>query len=250
MDKTFTEEPSVLSESETFWLLDKPSGWLVHPQRGVDAPALTDWVIQNLGQGRTFPVHRLDRGTSGLMLWAKNPESARNWQLLWQAGKVRKGYIALVRGRFEGEHFLDHPVPGDQKAERKPAQSYFSAMGSVDADPRPLSLLEVETYTGRFHQIRRHVKHLGHPLIGDSNYGRTELNRAFRASVGLARLALHAAWLSVPQGTIDDGTINYFSNLPGSLSKPLERLGFMQADFSTQRLKLFLKPRYAVSQPM
>ena len=71
MDKTFTEAPSVLKESKTFWLLDKPSGWLVHPQRGVDAPALTDWVMENLGQEQAFPVHRLDRGTSGLMLWAK-----------------------------------------------------------------------------------------------------------------------------------------------------------------------------------
>ena len=247
MNKNFTEEPSVLSESETFWLLDKPSGWLVHPQRGVDAPALTDWVTKNLGQVRTFPVHRLDRGTSGLMLWAKNSESARKWQELWQAGKVRKGYIALVRGRFEGEYFLDHPVPGDEKAERKPAQSYLSALGSVDAKPRSLSLIEIETYTGRFHQIRRHVKHLGHPLIGDSNYGRTELNRAFRASVGLARLALHAAWLSVPQGTSDDASVPYFSTLPGSLSEPLERLGFPRTDLSTQRLKLFLKPRYVAA---
>ena len=73
------------------------------------------------------------------------------------------------------------------------------------ASPRALSLLEVEPYTGRYHQIRRHVKHLGHPLIGDSNYGRTELNRAFRASVGLARLALHAAWLNCRKTRKVDG---------------------------------------------
>ena len=248
MDKTFTEAPSVLKESETFWLLDKPSGWLVHPQRGVDAPALTDWVMENLGQAQAFPVHRLDRGTSGLMLWAKNSETARSWQALWQAGKVRKGYIALVRGRFSGEQFLDHPVPADEKAERKPAQSYLSVLESVDASPRALSLLEVEPYSGRYHQIRRHVKHLGHPLIGDSNYGRTELNRALRASVGLARLALHAAWLQLPAAQVNDEPTTYFSHLPASLHEPLVRLGFSERALSTQQFKLFLRPRCVGSE--
>ena len=243
MDKTFTETPSVLKDSETFWLLNKPSGWLVHPQRGVDAPALTDWVMENLGQDQAFPVHRLDRGTSGLMLWAKNSESARSWQALWQAGRVRKGYVALVRGHFAGERFLDHPVPADEKAERKPAQSYLSVLESVEATPRALSLLEVEPYTGRYHQIRRHVKHLGHPLIGDSNYGRTELNRAFRASVGLTRLALHAAWLQLPAAQADDDPMTYFSNLPTSLTNPLIRLGFSEVALDITRLRLFLKPR-------
>ena len=247
MDKTFTEEPEILAEFDTHWLINKPSGWLVHPQRGVDAPTLTDWLTLLVGQSRAFPVHRLDRGTSGIMLWAKNSASARIWQQAWQSGGVRKGYTALVRGMLEGEHFIDHPVPGDEKAERKSAQSKLVAIASVRARPRALSLVEVEPYTGRFHQIRRHVKHLGHPLIGDSNYGRTELNRAYRQSVGLSRLALHAAWLALPN--LDDPieVSRYFAPLPESLRDPLLRLGFEDRHLDRQSFTLFLKPRQAVS---
>ena len=85
MDKTFTEHPSVLKESETFWLLDKPSGWLVHPQRGVDAPALTDWVIQNLGQtcnvqfqSITNPVLKSYIPPKEQCDWAKSPPKCAN----------------------------------------------------------------------------------------------------------------------------------------------------------------------------
>lgn len=243
MDKSFTETPQVLLECSTHWILDKPSGWLVHPQRGVDALAMTDWVAQNLGQGRSFPVHRLDRGTSGIMVWAKNSESARYWQQAWQAGAVRKGYLALVRGRLIDEHFVDHPVPGDEGAARKPAQSKILPIESITATPRPLSLVEVEPYTGRFHQIRRHVKHLGHPLIGDSNYGRTELNRAFRDSVGLSRLALHAAWLSLPSPDNGEVSVVHYASLPASLQSPLCKLGFSPRSLSKDAFKLFLKAR-------
>ena len=244
MDKTFTEDPMVLGEFDTHWLIYKPSGWLAHPQRGVDAPALTDWVGKLFGQSRSFPVHRLDRGTSGIMLWAKDSRSAAQWQEAWQLGKVRKGYLALVRGRIEGDHFIDHPVPSDEKAARKPAQSKLTAIASVSATPRDLSLVEVEPYTGRFHQIRRHVKHLGHPMIGDSNYGRTELNRAYRQSVGLSRLALHAAWLHLPTGnsTHPESQV-HFAPIPGSLREPLLRLGFEAQHLSTDVFKLFLMPR-------
>ena len=243
MDKTFTEEPRLLRESESYWLINKPSGWLAHPQRGVDAPALTDRVIEFLGQEKAFPVHRLDRGTSGIMLSAKDSASARHWQEAWQAGRVRKGYIALVRGRVEGEHFIDHPVPGDEGAQRKPAQSMLRAMATVSATPRDLSLLEVEPYTGRFHQIRRHVKHLGHPLIGDSNYGRTELNRAYRNSVGLSRLALHAAWLCLPTEESKESEMVFQVPLPSSLRQPLTTLGFDEDALSAKALKLFVTPR-------
>jgi len=247
MDKTYTEEPSVLREFDTHWLVQKPSGWLVHPQRGVDAPALTDWVVEFLGQSKAFPVHRLDRGTSGIMLWAKDSKGARTWQEAWQSGRVRKGYVALVRGRVEGEHFIDHPVPGDEGAERKPAQSMLRAIATVSAQPRDLSLLEVEPYTGRFHQIRRHVKHLGHPLIGDSNYGRTELNRAYRQSVGLARLALHAAWLQISDLANPECTSMHFAPIPRSLRLPLLSLGMDRSCLEMEKLRLFLTSRLDAS---
>ena len=237
-EKSSTEEPSVITELSDAWLVDKPSGWLVHPQRGVDAHSMTDWVGTNLGHGRSFPVHRLDRGTSGIMVWAKSSESARSWQSAWQAGLIRKGYLAIVRGSVEGEHFVDHPVPGDEGGEKKAAQSMVRAISTLCVEPRFLTLLEVEPYTGRYHQIRRHVKHLGHPLIGDSNYGRTELNRAFCQTHGLCRLGLHASWLHV---TPDRMT--YRAPLPGSLERPLKSLGGLDSAHADDAFKLFLRPR-------
>ena len=240
LSESSTDEPCLIADLGDAWLVNKPSGWLAHPQRGVDASSMTEWVGLNLGQGRAFPVHRLDRGTSGLMVWAKNSEGARRWQRAWQGGAVRKGYLAIVRGCVEEAQYVDHPVPGDEHGAKKTAQSMIRPIATLDVEPRHLSLLEVEPYTGRYHQIRRHVKHLGHPLIGDSNYGRTELNRAFCRKFGLCRLALHAVWLHlVPEFA------TYFAPIPESMKQPLVSLGGYHYVTATNAFKLFSKPREA-----
>lgn len=165
-----------------------------------------DTVLARLaaqGYPKLFTVHRLDAATSGALLFARTIEAARAVGQAFEAGRVGKRYLALVRGEFpEGRVVVDHPVPRDEGGPRVPAQTCFERLAvTTVADSalreRRYSWIAAEPRTGRFHQIRRHAKHLGHPLVGDTNYGRSEHNAFVRARTGLDRLALHAERLSL-----------------------------------------------------
>ncbi len=207
-----------LHRDERFVALDKPSGLLVHRGWGDDAVTAVDLVSKALG-ARVFPVHRLDRATSGVLLMALDADSARLLHEQFEAGGADKHYHALVRGQPPDAGTIDHPIPRKEGGPRVPAVTEyrtltrFSRVSWVLARPR----------TGRLHQVRRHLKHLGHPLIGDVNYGRGELNRLFRAEYDLHRLALHAASLTVLHPTTGLPT-TIASPLPTDLQATLERL--------------------------
>lgn len=180
--------------------VDKPSGMLVH--RGWDNDPVVAMTLLRDQLGRhVYPVHRLDRGTSGVLVFALSSEVAAALQQQFQEGGVQKRYLALVRGRpKEDQGVVDHPVPKAEDGPRVPAVTAWRRLWSGDPSTSlraGLSLVEAEPKTGRLHQIRRHLKHLGHPLVGDVNYGRSEINRLFRDQYGLHRLALHAISLSL-----------------------------------------------------
>src|SRR5262249_44825629 len=153
-----------------------------------------------------FPVHRLDRGTSGVIVFARSSEAARTLHEAFERGAVDKRYVALVRGEPLPSVVVDHPLPRREGGPRVDASTEIETLwaGDVDlaalgvaADPRlrPVqryALVAARPKTGRLHQVRRHLKHVGHPVVGDANYGRGEHNRALAAAVGLTRLALHA----------------------------------------------------------
>ena len=188
---------AVLYEDEALLAIDKPSGLPVH--RGLDGS--DDNVVIRLaalGFARTVaPVHRLDRATSGVLVCAKTPAAATALGAAFATGRVHKRYIALVRGSLKGARDVDHPIPRDEGGSRIDARTRVTPLAEVTIEDSPLreqryTLVCAEPHTGRFHQVRRHLKHLGHPVIGDANYGRSEHNRFVRDRFGLARLALHA----------------------------------------------------------
>lgn len=156
------------------------------------------------GVAHIHTVHRLDRPTSGVLLLAKNPEIARFLSQRFEAHEVEKTYWAFVRGApLERETLVDQPVPKDEGAERVPARTRVRCLGTATVVDSPLrekriSWLEAKPETGRFHQIRRHTKHIGCPILGDTTYGKSEHNRLARDRFGLTRLALHAERLRVP----------------------------------------------------
>ncbi len=194
---THQRPPRVIHEDDSILAIDKPAGMLVHRGWGKDDEVLVDWVKEYTQAEKVHPIHRLDRATSGVVLFAQNPTAARNLNKLFEQRQIQKHYIALVRGIAPEIGYLDHPVPTEPKGkERVPAQSSFRRLASNrTTQPRECSLVEVAPHSGRVHQIRRHMAHLNHPLIGDANYGKGKINRAFKEHYNLPGLALHAVSL-------------------------------------------------------
>lgn len=195
--------------------VDKPSGMAVH--RGWSQERYTVLQVLRDQVGRhVFPVHRLDRATSGALLLAFDPGTARALQEQFEAGEVRKRYLALVRGIPPEEGVVDHPIPRAPDGPRVPAVTEFRRLGTFER----YALLEVVPRTGRLHQIRRHLKHISHPLIGDVRYGKGEHNRLFRERFGLHRLALHALELEIARPSL-----RLFAPVPEDLAGALRAMG-------------------------
>ncbi|HEX2253483.1 MAG TPA: pseudouridine synthase [Thermoanaerobaculia bacterium] len=216
----------ILLEEGSLVAVDKPSGMLVHRGWGRDrVVAMT--VVRDLLGRRVYPVHRLDRGTSGVLLFALDPGTARAVQERFQEGRVEKRYLALVRGVAPEAGLIDHPLPRakDKRSERIPAVTEFRCVQVVGR----YSLVEAVPHTGRLHQVRRHLKHLSLPLVGDVEYGKGEHNRLFRERHGLHRLALHAASLALPHPA-DDRPLRIEAPLPEDLRGPLVSAGFLLGD--------------------
>lgn len=179
--------PELLYRDEWLVAIDKPSGYLVHRGWGQDGPVALEVVRDQLGQ-TLYPVHRLDRQTSGVLLFALYPEVARDLQAAFERGGIDKRYLALCRGCDAALTHVDRPLtkePG--KGERKPAHTDLELV----ARSGRYGLYRAWPRSGRTHQIRRHLKHASHPIIGDVRYGKGDHNRLFREEYDFHRLALH-----------------------------------------------------------
>jgi tRNA pseudouridine65 synthase len=188
----------VLHFDDEVVVVNKPGGILVH--RSFEAPDRV-FVLQELSRqlGRwLFPVHRLDRAASGVLAFALSSDAARRLQAAMGAADARKEYLALVRGLAPEAGAVDKPLK-DERGEPQPARTEFRRLAAFSG----CSLLEVRIASGRRHQIRRHLSHLAHQILGDSSYGKGRLNRRFREAYGLPRLFLHASRLDVehPSGS-------------------------------------------------
>jgi tRNA pseudouridine65 synthase len=220
----------ILHEDADIVVVAKPSGLLVHrTEASADEAAVLQLARDATGGAHVYPVHRLDRGASGVLVLARSPAAARVLHEQLEEGSAEKRYLALVRGAPPPEGVIDHPIPRREDGPRVPALTEFTrvAVVSVQVGPRlqPYALVEARPRSGRFHQIRRHLKHIGHPLIGDANYGRSEHNRLCRERFGLARLALHAASLAFDHpGTRE--RVRFTTPLPDDLRDPLRAMGF------------------------
>lgn len=182
----------ILYRDDHLVAINKPSGMLVH--RGWardDLPALQR-LRNQLGRP-VYPVHRLDRATSGVLLFALHAEVARNLHEQFAAGTVHKRYLALCRGSSPSLGRIDHPLTKTTARGRTldgPVQPAVTDVRLLGAFER-YGLYEAVPHTGRTHQIRRHLKHASHPIIGDIRYGKGEHNRLFRERFAFHRLALH-----------------------------------------------------------
>ena len=200
---------------------DKPSGLLVHRGWDDDDDVAMFRVRDAIG-ARVHPLHRLDRGTSGALLFARSPEVTAILQKSFDEHVVEKRYLALVRGEPPAEGVIDYPVPKSEDGPRVPALTRFRLVARSAIDR--CSLVEARPETGRLHQIRRHLKHISHPLVGDVTYGSGAINRHYRATYALHRLALHASALAFPHPVTGE-LLEISAPVPDDLGVALERLG-------------------------
>ena len=202
------ETLDILYQDECLVVVNKPSGLLVH--RSMIDRHETRFAMQivrdQIGQ-HVFPVHRLDKPTSGVLVFALSSEMARKLGEQFQGGKVEKTYLAVVRGITPEAGVIDHALKEkhdkmtDKKARKdKPAQDAISEYRRLATVELPVqidrypqsrySLVEVKPKTGRKHQVRRHMKHIAHPVIGDAKHGKGNHNRYFAEHMNAGRLLL------------------------------------------------------------
>ncbi len=206
----------LIIEDKDLIAVSKPAGMLVHRTRiaSGEGPFLLQQVRDLTGR-YLYPVHRLDRPTSGIVLFAATLEAARALSESFRNNAVRKTYIAVVRGWIEERGSVDSPLDkpsdgdtGKAKAGRvapKDALTEYIRLATVEVPftvsrhpTSRYSLVSVHPLTGRRHQIRRHLRRISHPVIGDVEYGDGRHNRFFRSRFGIRRLLLHAWKLTIP----------------------------------------------------
>lgn len=202
------EELPILYRDEHIVVIDKPPNLLVHRSE-IDRHE-TRFAIQilrdQIGQ-YVWPAHRLDRGTSGVLLFGLSREIASHLGRQFDAGTIEKRYWAVVRGFPPASGSIDHALSrqrdtyefkGEHSSdEAQSALTHFRKLGEIElpvaVDRYPSSryaLLELDPVTGRRHQLRRHLKHIAHPIIGDATYGKGRHNRYFAEHLGCHRLLL------------------------------------------------------------
>ena len=204
----------IIYRDEHLIAINKPSGLLVH-RSWLDSHA-TEFAVQKLRDQigeHVYPAHRLDRPTSGVLLFLLDKSHATNLMEQFAEQQTEKRYLAVVRGHI-GEGFLDYALKkkldkiadkhANQDQEPQEAQTAYKGLSfcelPIAVRPYPqsrYSLVEMVPKTGRRHQLRRHMKHLHHPIIGDTTHGDGKHNQMFRDNFESDRLLLHSSYLAV-----------------------------------------------------
>ncbi|MFW6080953.1 MAG: pseudouridine synthase [Desulfosalsimonas sp.] len=198
----------ILYIDRDFVAVNKPAGLMVHRARG--APQETSFALQmvrDLIGARVYPVHRLDKPTSGVLVFGRHKEAASLLAQEFSGSRIYKRYLAVVRGHASGNGAIEKPLA--KYRERKirtrlsqAARTRYLRLGITElpypVGPYPTarySLILASPETGRYHQIRRHLQHISHPVIGDRAHGDSSHNRFFAEVFGCSRLLLTAAEL-------------------------------------------------------
>lgn len=230
----------VCYQDEHLIAVNKPAGWLVHrswldrKEKVVVMQTVRDMIGQHV-----FTVHRLDRPTSGVLLMALSSDVARTLSVQFEQHQVKKSYLAVTRGYLEGEGVVDYDLTqeldkiadkfADPDKAPQPAVSHYQGLAQVEMPvaigrypTSRYSLMALSPLSGRKHQLRRHMSHLRHPIIGDTTHGDLRHNRRFAETFDCSRLLLHASRVEFNHPvtgeplTIDARVDNSWQNLMGT----------------------------------
>lgn len=219
------------------WLVavDKPAGLLVHRTILAQAEEFALQRVRAQTGRRVYAIHRLDRPTSGVLVFGLSREAAVAVSKQFEERQVQKRYLAVVRGWPEENGVIDCPLRDAPDLAVRPALTRYRVLARVELPVAvgryPTSryaVVDAQPLTGRYHQIRRHFHHVFHPIIGDTSHGEGRHNRFFRERFGVRRLLLHAARLSIMHPATG-AELCLCAPLDGQWLKLLEDLGMEAA---------------------
>jgi tRNA pseudouridine65 synthase len=243
MQKTQEEPLEILYQDSDMVIVNKPSGLLVHksPIDKKEHRFALQEVRNQIGR-YVYPVHRIDKPTSGILLFALTKEVAQKLSLAFVQGEIEKSYLAVARGYTDIAGEIHHPLKQmldtkEQKAkgvtkEPQEAHTSYRRLATLElpyeVSRYPVarySLVWLSPHTGRKHQLRRHLKHIHHHLIGDTKHGRGEHNRLFREHLNIHRLLLHAYTMRLKHPT-KGYMLTIVAPLDDSFCRIVERFGY------------------------
>ncbi len=186
----------ILKKTKTYCIVHKPAGMVVYADTKADQKVSAQFHLQQqLGQ-KVFPIHRIDKSTCGVLIYAFNQQKANQLATLFKEKKVEKTYLAFVHGQAPEELRVDQPLKKHKQKLTEVAVTNISTLESIEmiarGETRHYSLVKASPETGRYHQIRRHLKMIKCPIVGDQTYGNSWNNDYFQSEYGIDRALLCA----------------------------------------------------------
>ena len=194
----------ILYENDYIVVVNKPNDVLMYPSyyaRNITDLTLVELLNDQL-QFKVSPLHRLDRKTSGVVIFGKSSEAAKAFEKLFSNQQIEKHYIAIVRGFCSDEGVIDTPIKNNDTGVYKEALTLYKTLSKYEwdmpvtpYDKSRYSLIKLTPKTGRMHQLRKHLNKINHPIIGDHKYGDRNYNKTFAKEFSFDKLLLHAKQL-------------------------------------------------------
>ncbi|MDN3670782.1 pseudouridine synthase [Echinicola jeungdonensis] len=229
-------ELPILFEDDFYIAINKPAGLLVHKTSlAMDAePVYAMQLLRDQIGQRVYPIHRIDRPTSGILWFAKSPDVVRVFQELFLDKEIKKYYLAIVRGYTKEEQgLINQPLKKNLNKDLQEAQTEYLRLGQIEipeaSSPRHstsrYSLVRAFPHTGRMHQIRRHFAHERNYIIGDKTHGDNKQNRFFRMHFQMPNMLLHA-WKTQMNHPVTGKEIHVEAPVPSYFNKILKEFNW------------------------
>ncbi|MCH6255145.1 pseudouridine synthase [Puniceicoccaceae bacterium K14] len=232
------ESLEILFQDEHYIAINKPSGLLVHRSNiAAQEEIFALQMLRDMLNRLVYPVHRIDKPTSGILLFATTPDAMIQLKRKFESCEIGKTYLAIVRGFAPMEGIIEHPLRilndfkgPNKKEDSQEAETHFKTLDRSEL-PQPteryptsrFSLVQLHPKTGRRHQLRRHMVHINSPIVGDTRHGDNKLNKRFRNTYGFIRLMLHASQIEF-EHPFSKERIHIKSKLEGEMKAALEHL--------------------------
>ena len=238
-------ELEILYQDDYLVAINKPHGLLVHrSSRAREASVFALQTLRNQLGRHVWPAHRIDRKTGGVLLFALDADTANHLQGQFARRETYKEYLTIVRGYTEDQGVIDYPlVPEDGRSEAQEAITEYETLGRVElpiafgkhATSR-YSLVRAMPKTGRMHQLRKHFKHIFHPIIGDRPHGCNKQNKLFLERWQLSTMMLHAARLQFTHHHTGQ-TVSVAAPLQSEFVRMIQEFGWQDLVFTKEELR-------------